>query len=102
MHEQGSIVLSFRMYVCLMCFMGSLPSVSSIKQERSAFLFREKGSAKLRSDGPPPQADGRVSRSIFPPHVTLRLGILTQDESCQDCDNEEKAVFLLETRFCVL
>lgn len=56
------------------------PSPSSIRQERSAFLFRIKDSAKLRSDEP--QADGRTSLSIFPPHVTLRLGNLkTGNES---------------------
>lgn len=60
--------------VCtFMCL--SLPSPSSIRQEQSAFLFRLNDSAKLRSDEPP-QMDGRASLSIFPPHVTLRLGIL--------------------------
>lgn len=54
----------------------SLPSPSSIRHERSTVLFRVKGSAKLRSDDPPSHADGRASRGIFPPHVTLRLGLL--------------------------
>lgn len=70
-----------------------LPSPSSIRQERSAFLFREKGSAKLRSHEPP-----RASLSIFPPHVTLRFGILKRQKmSHQDQFNVEKAA---TTAFC--
>lgn len=74
----------------------SLPSPSSIRQERFAFLFRMKDSVKLRSDEPPSQADGRASLSIFPPHVTLRFGTLKTGQESYDYDNEEKAALLLQ------
>lgn len=70
-----------------------LPSSSSIRQERSALLFREKRSAKLRSHEPP-----RESVIIFPPHVTLRFGFLKRHKmSHQDQFNVEKAA---TTTFC--
>lgn len=69
-----------------------LPSPSSVRVEDSCFLFLLKGSTKLRLDEPP-QAEGLTSLSIFPPQVTLRLGIF-KDRKCQDCNHAEKFRFI--------
>jgi len=68
-----------------------LPSASPIKQEWFAVLFL-KDSTKLRSDIPSSQADGWASLCIFPPHVTLRLGILQQNKANYHFESKQKNV----------
>lgn len=85
-------ILTCSVHILFFVVVVFLPSHSSIRKERFAFLFRAQGSAKLLSEEPPSQTDGLESLSIFPPHVTLRFGILkTRKVGQQDSDNVEKS-----------
>lgn len=57
------------------CLHPRLPSFTSFRSCCFLFLLWLKGSAKLWSDMALSEAEGWLSRSILPPHVTLRLGI---------------------------